>query len=239
MITPGVNVERPATLLDALDVLTLPRRVANWQGMKLVHRTDPPLLEVLEAAVGNSVGGSGGSGRPASERTPVDVAAVELHERITREARKWLAGLGGRAGRDVSPSQMLRSWYVLHLAQPWGDVVEHDYKKALEGWAREILAVVDPPRRLELGKTGEPIPCPECGAEYVRNGTERLDGSIDPNDETISRALAVYEKGLLEECFAQCAVCLTRWDGEFGVRALAFDAEAIAAAKAADEEREQ
>lgn len=232
MITPGVTVEHERTLLDAVDALTRPRTVANWQGARLVRRVDPPLLGLLYEAVASDVGGTG-SGKPAQERVPLDIGALELHREIASRVRSWVEDLGGRVGRDIPPQESLRAWYVLFNAQPYSSVLANDYRVTLEGWVHQIESKIDPPRRIEIGER-EAVPCPECGASFVLNGHVRLDGEVDPNEAEQVRALAVFELGTLEESFAACAVCGARWVGVGRLRALRIaidDAEASRAAE--------
>ncbi len=71
-----------AFLLDAVDALTLPVAAAEWVGddsnPTLYRRTDPALLEQLQAAVASSLGGTSGAGKSSRERTPIDVGALTL-----------------------------------------------------------------------------------------------------------------------------------------------------------------
>jgi hypothetical protein len=231
MITPGVSTDAQKSLRDLVDDLTRPRTVANWQGKRLVRRTDAPLLEMLHDAVASNVGGTG-SGAPGRERVPLDLGALELFGAIDERVRAWLADLDARPGKDVSPTQSLQTWHVLWSANTANAALEPQFRTVLERWVVEIGQVLDPPRRIELGGS-EPVPCPKCGEEWVLNGSQRLNGTVDPNDAAWARAVAVYEHGTLDESFAACAACGARWEGVLGLRALRVaidDAEAAEAA---------
>lgn len=202
------------TLLDAVDDLSLPRRTANWVDGALVHRTDPPLLEDLRDAIGSNIGGSGG-GKQARERTPIDLAAFQVYERIDGTIRAWLADLGARPGKDVLPERALRSWYVLWSARAANAVLEPRFRVILDGWADEIRDKLDPPNRIEIT-----APCPVCGQEWKNIGLKLDTGEDDPDDVERVRVLNAVERESLSDSYAMCSACGTVWFGVSRMREL-------------------
>lgn len=202
------------TLLDAVDELTLPRRTANWIDERLVHRTDPPLLEELRKAIGSDIGGNGG-GKQARERTPIDLAAFQLYDRIDGGIRSWLADLGDRPGRDILPEQALRTWYVLWSARPANAALRNRFQVILDGWADDIRDKLDPPTRIEIT-----APCPMCGQEWVNIGLKLDNGEDDPDDIERVRVLNAVERETLADSYAMCSACDTVWFGVTRMREL-------------------
>lgn len=204
-------------LVAAVEALTAPQTVATWQGGKLRSRTDPPLLDALRAAIGSTVGMGGGGGALGSERNSIDYAAFTLFEQIDGRARAWMLEMGAQVGKELTPSQVLRSWITLWNATHH-EPADHDRRRrVVDRWADAIENVIDPPRRIDLGGT-TPVPCPACGEEYVLNGHKRLDGAVDQDEAAWARALAVFERGRLEDSFAACGACGVRWEGENDMR---------------------
>jgi hypothetical protein len=227
-IKPGVTTNVERSLADLVDDLTRPKTVANWQGKRLARRVDPPMLDALQEAVASNVGGTG-SGKPGRERVPLDLGALDLIGAIDERVRAWLDELGARPGRDVTTTQALRSWFVLWSAGEKAH--ERQLRAVLEGWVASVGHVLDPPRRIELGGS-DPVPCPRCGEEWVLNGHRRLgDDEVDVNEAAWARAVAVYEHGSIEESFAACAACTTRWEGVDGMRALRIEIDDAEAAR--------
>lgn len=205
-------------LLKALDALTKPQRIAQWQGegedRKIFKRLDPPLLDWLQEAIGNNIGGGGG-GKPARERAPMDFGAFTLYEDIDGRVRSWLHELGAKPGKHVTPTQMLRTWYTLWNAQIHTDSLNSAYASILEGWEDAIKDKLDPPKRIEITS-----PCPACGAEFVNVGLKLADGSDDPDDVERVRVLNAVERERIEDSYAMCAACNRVWLGVPQMRAL-------------------
>ena len=214
-------------LLDALDKLTKAQTVANWQGEELIRRTDPPLLDWLRELIVSSMGGAGGSGKSARERTPIDVGAFSLYENIEGRVRAWVVDLGGRPGKDLTPAQVLRSWYVLWNAGNPSESLIRSYLSILEGWVQAIEDVLDPPKRIEIT-----APCPVCGQEWINVGLKLADGSDDPNDMERVHVLIAVERESIHESFAMCRACDRVWTGTGEMRRLRIAIDDVEAAKA-------
>lgn len=193
-------------LLDAVDALTKRRTVVNWIGdgerRRMVSRQDDALLDLLADAVASNLGGHG-SGRPARERVPVDFAALALLERISDTVRAWVGSLGGKAGRDVGPSSLLRSWYVLYMSAP-RPVGEGDrFAASVEGWRSQVEGILDPPTVLEIT-----APCPGCGESWA----------FDPSTGDRVVALVASMRESLDDASVQCRFCVRVWAGRYGAR---------------------
>ena len=214
-MTTDTSEKTPAQLLlDALDKLTKPQTVANWRGDDIVRRTDPPLLDWLRDAIANSMGGSGG-GKQARERTPMDVGAFTLYEDIDGRVRSWVNDLGGKPGKNLTPTQILRSWYVLWNVGNPSERMVAAYAHILEGWVQAVNDILDPPKRIEITS-----PCPVCGREWINVGLKLADGSDDPNDLERVHVLIAVERESIHESFAMCRACDRVWTGTGEMRQL-------------------
>src|ERR1700761_577071 len=208
--------EQPNDLLAAVDALTKPQRVAFWRdtdnGQEIVRREDPPLLDWLRESIGSKIGGNGG-GKAARGRAPIDLGALQLYENIDGQVRAWVSELGGKVGKGITPTQALRSWYVLYAAgrREWED----NYLRQLEGWAVQVKDKLDPPKKIEITS-----PCPACGAEFVNIGLKLADGSDDPNDVERVRALNAVERETMDESYVLCSACDRVWKGVPAMRSL-------------------
>lgn len=226
-MTTDTSEKSPAELLlDALDKLTKPQTVANWRGDDIVRRTDPPLLDWLRDAIANSMGGSGG-GKQARERTPMDVGAFTLYEDIDGRVRSWVNDLGGKPGKDLTPTQILRSWYVLWNVGNPSERMVAAYAHILEGWVQAVNDILDPPKRIEIT-----APCPVCGQEWINVGLKLADGSDDPNDLERVHVLIAVERESIHESFAMCRACDRVWTGTGEMRLLRIAIDDAEAAKA-------
>ncbi len=227
---PPADEPSPAErLLTALDKLTKPQHVAQWQGdgseRKIFKRIDPPLLDWLLEAIVNSLGQGGGS-QQARARTPMDVGAFTLHEDIDGRVRSWMDDLGARPGKDLTATQILRTWYVLWSARNPSEGMMRAYAGILDGWAQAIRDVIDPPKRIEIT-----APCPMCGQEWINVGLKLGDGRDDPNDVERVRVLIALERESMQESYAMCRSCERVWKGVGAMRQLriAIDDAALTA----------
>ena len=216
-------------LLDTLDVLTKPTHVAEWQGdgdqRRIFKRTDPPLLERLQAAIVSDTGGNG-SGKAARERAPLDIGALTLFDGIDGRARSWLDELGARPGKDVTLTQVLRSWYVMWSAMNPSDGLAGSYLNVLDGWVTAIEDVLSPPTRIEIMAA-----CPVCGGEWMNVGLKLANGDDDPNDIERVRVLAAVERETINESYALCRWCDHVWKGVGAMRLLRIAIDDAEAAK--------
>ena len=205
-------------LLEAVDALTKPQLVAQWQGEKgaqtIFKRTDEPLLARLRDAIRNNIGGNGG-GKQARERTPIDPGAFQLHEDIDGRIQSWMVDIGGKVGKDLLPEDVLRSWFPM-----WSAVVREPYEmtrytRIIEGWVSQINDKLDPPNQIEITSG-----CPVCGAEWINTGTKLANGSDDPNDVERVRVLIAVEHENMDDSYAMCRACRRMWPGLGQMRTL-------------------
>jgi hypothetical protein len=233
-----MTTNTPDPLLVAVDALTKPQQVVEWQeavpekGIEraIKKRTNPPLLDWLALSVANNLGGGGG-GKPARERTPIDIAALTLYESIDERVKSWLAELGAKPGKNVTPTQVLRSWYALWIGGHHNDGIERAYTSVLEAWEQRILDILDPPKRIEIT-----APCPACGQEWHNLGLKLEDGTDDPDDAERVRVLNAVERATLQDSYAMCTACNRVWAGVSQMRQLRIamdDAEAARLAQTA------
>ena len=205
-------------LLEAVDALTKPQLVAQWQGEKgaqtIFKRTDEPLLARLRDAIRNNIGGNGG-GKQARERTPLDVGAFQLFEDIDGRIRSWMLGIGGTAGRNLEAEAILRSWFVMWSAGQHEPFEVVRFTTTIEGWVRQINDKLDPPNQIEITSG-----CPICGAEWMNTGTKLADGSDDPNDVERVRVLIAVEHENMDDSYAMCRACRRMWPGLGQMRTL-------------------
>jgi hypothetical protein len=239
-------------LLDAVDRLTLPLPSKVMQ-VKTIDIIDPetkevtgtfdvactsatrpePLLVMLRDAVAGGIGSHAGSS-PGRERIPFDAAALEMFDGIVKRINALYVGLPN-AREDRYLQDRLRDWYLhfaLRISRSEVTVEqERAMAKQLEGWARGIEAMFDPPNRMELtqrvnGLT-EPVPCPSCGNRHA----------FDPKtgDQIVALVIDYWNVGesMLDDAVARCRFCEEVWEGRFRLRELRWqidEAEAVAAA---------
>jgi hypothetical protein len=191
-------------------------RTPTWSGGERVvrRRVDAPLLDQLRDAVASSLE-SGGGGKPGRERVPIDVAALTLYEDIDGRIRSWLDELGARPGRDVTPTQALRTWYVMWTAGRHTEGLEDRYQATIEGWAQQVRDKLQPPKRIEIT-----APCPVCGREWINVGLKLPNGDDDPNDVEMVRVLNAVERETIDDSYAMCQACNTVWVGTGRMRQL-------------------
>lgn len=167
-------------------------------GTTLVRREDDPLLDQLETAIGNSLEASGGSQRP-SERTPVDIAALQISIDIRSTIEEWMKGLGASPRGSLSLIHLLRSWYTLQLAAPGVDRT-----KTLHYWANRIRGILEPKDHPEIVGI-----CPKCEFAFVLT------------DDARKRALQGTNGVSYDETKVDCLVCGADWTGWRELNALA------------------
>jgi hypothetical protein len=218
MTEPTPHEPAPRTLLDAVDAITKPQVMLNWVGEpgigKIARRTDPPLLDMLENAIGGNIGGDR-AGKPARERIPIDLTVELLIEELDGRFRAWIIDLGHKPKGHISLTHLLRSWYLLWISGHPNTTTEDPYRLALESYRTRILDAINPPKRIELT-----APCPICGNEWVDIGPRQLDGTIHPLDAEIVHALTVIERDTLNESYAICQACNRVWRGIGAMRQL-------------------
>lgn len=137
-----------------------PEKVA---GNRISRRDDPNLLEQLHTAVTSSIGGNG-SGQLAHTRTPFDVGALNLYGAIDERVRAWFLMLERKPGKDLTLTELLRSWHRLRRAALFTDEEDDRFASVLTGWRTAILDILDPPEQIPyMGQA-----CPLCSNTRAR-----------------------------------------------------------------------
>ena len=195
--------EEKLDLLNAVDALTKPLTVVEWQekdGKRTIFkRVDEPLLEQLRVAIHSNIGGGGG-GKPARERTPLDVGAFALYEDIDGRIRSWMGEMGGKVGKSLTPVQVLRTWYTLWTSGQHEPQLTDSYTRAIEGWGQQIKDKLDPPPSFEITSK-----CPVCGQEWIIVGVGESKESV--------RVLSAVERENMDDSYAVCRACNKVWRG--------------------------
>jgi hypothetical protein len=209
-------------LLEAIDALTKPQRLADWvesDGQRALYaRTHEPLLEQLRQAIASNVGEKSAQGGQTSTRSLIDVGAFTLYEEIDGVARGWVLEVGGRAGRNFSALDVLRAWFVLYSVRERLDIEERISR--LRGWAARIGDLLSPPTKQELRR-----PCPSCSKSWAVLGRGEETQRVSALEYTIRDGL--------EACYVECRSCGSRWSGAYQLRALRVlidDLESVEAA---------
>ena len=158
-----------------------------------VRSQDEPLLDQLEAEIGNTLA-AGGSSQTPSERLPVAIDVLQAALDIRAEVNRWIADSGATVRGDMTLLQLVRSWYVLHLGTLDDDA---RFVRKLRGWERRINMIFDPPRTSEVQAI-----CPSCEFAFVIT-----------NDDRKMRALQALEGLTYDETRVVCQVCGTEWSG--------------------------
>jgi hypothetical protein len=216
-------------LLDAVDKLTLNHITKVEQernGIHCISTVDhEPLLRMLRDSVAGGTSPHAGATQ-GRERIPLNVGAAELFDSIAKKINSWYAELPDhREERHIW--DRLRDWYIdwenRRRAGKVPDVEEHDTLRLVEGWARSIEAMFDPPTTMEITeeyKTAEgkkshrPVRCPSCGERYAR----------DPKTGDQTAAIVVEYRNLgvetLDKATGVCRFCGDVWHGRYGIREL-------------------
>lgn len=184
--------------------------------VELKQQTDRPLLEQLRDAIGSNIGGAA-VGKPARERTPIDVGAFTTYEDLDGRIRGLMLELGGKAGKGITPELVLRSWFTLWTVTPREGHEFEQMTRVLTGWAQRIRDVLSQPPGFEIT-----APCPLCGREWVTVGS-----GVDA--ESV-RVLSAVERETLDESYTVCRSCDVVWRGVSRMRQLRIaidDAESL------------
>ena len=199
-------------LLDALDALTKSRTTKTVQeknGITCVSPVElPSLLDRLEDAIRGTVGIGGGGSLP-NERNMLNAGNLYTAVMITTMVKEWARGAGIVTRPADTPAPLLRSWYVL-FSQTERYREDHSfYLRKMQGWAKQIEALFDPPRTRDL-----PDECPLCGA-----GTWWKDGN-----EYRRPLLLTFHDGpeMIETGKGECRAC----EAVFGIRELSYAIDA-------------
>ena len=193
-------------LLDAVEDLTAPRNVPADTDTGRTWATEDPLLTQLEDAISSTTGRTGGRSA-AHTRMILDADALMHFHRITSTIGDWCRMF--RVPVTRNPVTDLRAWYTATLTR--NDTTDW-YTAQLVGWANMIRQKLAPRITLEYMHA-----CPECDATTYSDD----DGNQIPHPVVID-----YDKGdPFQSVRWSCRACGHVRVGEFGVRALVYDAE--------------
>ncbi|WP_167131942.1 DUF7341 domain-containing protein [Paramicrobacterium chengjingii] len=217
---------KPETLLDAVDILTIPHIVTTRldDGTKHFEQHDG-LIAQLRQAVASSLGRTESGRSDPAARVPVNGEALIKYQQIEEAILQRFADVTERVP-GLLPEDNLRAWYVeFHrYAKEPEEIAERDI---LKGWALWIREQFDPPRVRELvDSDGNAAACPECGFDWFDQVLNRGKGWAD-----VQRSVALTvtyrddERGGLTASFARCGLCGQTWHGPQGIRELAWDLE--------------
>lgn len=155
----------------------------------------PPLLGQLRLAMtpGMESGSGGGSGRPA----PMALNAYDLLRRIeeTSTYEYWTNGGTDRL-TAISLEQRIRYWAMMarRAPEPLAQAT-----RLVEGWVRDIDALFNPQKRIELKGR-----CPVCKSSHYL---------AEEDGEEIRKA-ALTATPTKYGSFAECGKCKSKWTGE-------------------------
>lgn len=156
-------------LLDAVDDLTLPKPVKVPTDDGYTWATEDALLVQLREAVSSSLNSGSGAGGSPSTRNVLDGDALYKAAIITSQIGDWCRIAGAEVTRDAVVD--LRAWHArfISLDQP-----EEFYLGQMRGWSRDIRAMVNPPKVVEITAA-----CPVCGeGSYVNDMGERITNPL-------------------------------------------------------------
>ncbi|MDM4761901.1 hypothetical protein QT381_02640 [Galbitalea sp. SE-J8] len=227
-------------LLAAVEALVKPQKRGRWiervadtqvpfYAIELVKAPTPmvadPLLEQLESAIGSSMGGSTSGASLKSQSSPLNARALMKALQIASELRRWsrVAAVEPRSPRRSLINE-LRAWHTATLKRALEPDQETSHVRQLRSWARDIEALLDPPRSREL-----PDPCPENGCTdwWDRDTRERMTRPV-----VVRYRVDDDEQPLIDTATASCRSCGHSWNA----RELAWELqeiERLAAAKIA------
>lgn len=198
----------PPTLLDAVDALTLPTTVKVIQGPgKPTVITHQPLLTQLQAAVAAGTDRSSNAS-PARERMPLNAEAMRIEGEVSGELTRWQLRQSGSIRFDTLAGR-LRSWYAVYIGAVRSEHTDLQYERILTGWHKEIMAMFDPPTRLEIT-----APCPLCDA--------RVWFEPQTGNQVTAVVVEYMEVGAatLEKASGLCRACGVVWKGSSALREL-------------------
>jgi hypothetical protein len=175
-------------LRNAVDDLTLPKRVKVIQDEEVVTVMVPPLLHQLDDAIRSSMGGTSSGATSKSASSLTNDAALYKAIQINTQVRDWCRAFGVAADR-MDTALSLQRWHVAALAYEPNELAF--YLRMLRGFATSIKTLLDPPRE----RHGD---CPACGAaDYWVDGvrflhpwlvTYRVDGNLITDAQAVCRS---------------------------------------------------
>lgn len=141
-------------LLEAVEALTKVRLVKVETDDGYTWARADPRLQMLLDEIHATTGSGGGKGGLPSERMPLSPDVMSRAFQIATQIGDWCRLAGLRATRD--PIHDLDAWHVTRLAT--ADLENVGYIEILQRWAREIDAMFDRPRPVDIT-----VACPVCG----------------------------------------------------------------------------
>jgi hypothetical protein len=173
-------------------------------------RREKPLLTQLRAAAGSNIGATQGGGSAANTKVPVNVGAMDLHDRIRYEAGDMHAELAGVEVGSLLPDRHLSQWLLLFTGRWRQQIASEGEARAavakVRGWTSAINDLLDPPYRYPITR-----PCPNCQA--VRHAE---------SDGATGYALNVIERPNPNDWVIRCRACESEWTGENAARELSM-----------------
>ena len=221
-MTTDVRVNR---LLEAVEQLTKLDKRGHQQnilengnviGHQKVTIQLPPLLEQLDSAIRSSMGGNTPGASLAFEGAVLNAAALFTAMRISAQIRDWCRIAKTTVVKNSTKD--LIAWYL--AASNLSHDVESFHIKAMNSWAGQIRAMLNPSREREL-----PNACPGCDA------TEWWD--MADGMKYLHPLIIRYRPSganMIKESKALCRACEKVW----GVRELAYELEQIELRRAED-----
>jgi hypothetical protein len=195
--------------------------VRHHNGTTTIKVTNPPLLDMLDAAVRGELNTiAGASESMKSTRGMLDSDALYHFAKITTQIGAWARTVG--APRRETPTEQLRAWYVTYTQQEHEEPRIRWHTRTMHGWANIINDKLDP-----HDEWTEPDPCPD--PECVQGFDPATGRPIwwDPRTrEPYPYPLVVRFRRtdgplMVENARARCRACGRVWS----VRELAYDLE--------------
>lgn len=160
--------------------------------------TEPPLLRLLEVAIGaDTSGASGGAGRNKNS-APLDVTALSLWEEIYSVVGANWPGRGDPRRKTTHLIDRL-TWWTNVVA---GGLNEPDLTEYCEYWAASIRELLEPTRRVPL----RGVACMGCKLTWV---TDEKDGETTYMPTLIASISDRHLHGVQ----VRCEACEGSWSG--------------------------
>jgi len=202
----------------AVDVLTAEHTVVVEEpggGRVLGTRNEHALLLKLRAAKAGNVGKSGGAGAASREKSPLNVGAADLYDRLAGV----IAGLH-KADSYALPETNLRQWMIGYLNQWRAGNLSHGSMRRrigeVQSWVQQIRDLLDPPFRYPINR-----PCPNCGEQWAE--VYRPDNPSEVERELV---LNCVEREDPEDSYIMCSACSAVWAGVYEARMLSIALDA-------------
>lgn len=215
--TPGALAESPITIDDignTVRLLAITTR-DDTRPHPSSNLVQPSLIAQLRSNIIPDGDGLGGR-KAASERSPINAAALDLYEYLVRHIGR-LYKQGTDRHPIGSPEELLVAWFVeLAIQAANGEVIQAQFdtlNARLEDWRTRIMDLFNPPERMEI-----PYACPDCGCLHITRNTP--EGTIRQYALVgIARPWKDYQEGVI----CRGPDCGSEWLGEKPMLELAAD----------------